>query len=662
MAAQFAGMATLPKGFRYYDESEPKTPEPLTPGAEEEQSLPPPRQRLRLKRRHVSQLNAPTQQFLASIAAADVPIPSVEDCHIESADQEMMDTLPELHVESFDDMDTYHRLAPRMFSPPKTPAIDFAPSPVSTKYPDWYRDSPWSDSDLESSPDYESSRPSTAFSTQTSSSLFSMYSLNTDDGSCISPDLEASEFPQKPAPENARPRPAEDTRRKAPWTRAMSAHLWATYILYLSDPRVTPLRLGKSCIPPHGVCARVARQAQRSWKGSKSQLIAEDRRSRSSTPTAESTKTYMQWPHTGGATRAHLRELCKMKATSKPGRYLSRSPTPFNRTANRRWNRRSTPARSPSVFSAQDLAMSLALSTSDTMQPHGPLAQLTSSQPTIILACEYLPEMASPLEPREQEPNPVTPVKTGPSQEPFVEIHSEFRAEPGRLGSPFLAKSYGPSSSSSIAVKHSLPKQPNTVGARKLLKSPVRLARPRSGTTKRRSAKGHEEKAWKRPSLAAAFFREGSRNAEDSVTVPAAHDQITSKRADNKAMGNKFNHTSFQMAPTTLPEMQDSVDTRPAAEAVSPQAFSPSRPPRLGSPFSASTSSYSFPNRLSSASNFSLSALRRPFATVQPSSQPISNSPPPTRPTLASRLAYLDQRLKEFRHRAADRRRSQSPL
>ncbi|KAI0423244.1 hypothetical protein F5X98DRAFT_360279 [Xylaria grammica] len=650
MASEFSDSTTLSNDSQHSGDFGFKTPEPFAPGGDEE-PLPPARPRLRLKRRHVSQLNAPTQQFLASIAAADVPIPSVED-----VDQEMMDTLPELHVEDFDSIDNGQRPTPREFSPPKTPALDFAPSSVPTKYPDWYSDSPWSDSDLESSPDYESSRPSTAFSTQTSSSLFSLYSTITDDASCISPDLEATEFPQKADEENALLRSGQDKPRKAPWTRAMSSHLWATYMLYLSDPRVTPIRLGKSCIPPHGVCARVARQAQRSWKGSKPQATNQVR-SGSSTPTIESTKTFIQWPHTGGATRAHLRELCKIKATNKPGRYISRSPTPFNKTVNRRWNRRSTPARSPSVFSAQDMAMSLSLSTSDTMQPHGPLAQLTSSELPPILAYGIQSQADSLHKPHKGEPIPEVPVKTLVLEEPIMVAETDSQHGPTRLGSPFLAKSYGPSSSSSITAKITLPKQPNTVGPRRLLKSPVRLTRSRSGTQKRRSVKGHEEKPWKRPSLAAAFFREGSRNAEGPIPVT---------NADSQIMQNLPKHADSDRPRQTLAST-DSADTRTAeskpfvVSAVSFQA-PPSRPPRLGSPFSAASSSYSFPNRLSSAGNFSLAALRKPFATVQQTAQPIAEPPTPARSSLASRLAYLDQRLKELRNRGIDRRRSQSPM
>ncbi|KAI0204735.1 hypothetical protein F4808DRAFT_308291 [Astrocystis sublimbata] len=650
MASQFLDTAAWPN-IRSSDHG-PKTPEPIAPGADEH-SLPPPRPRLRLKRRHVTQLNAPTQQFLESIAAADTPMPSVEG--VEAVDQEMEDTLPAFHVEESSIVGACQRQTPRMCSPPQTPMIDFAPL-IPTKYPDWYSDSTWNDSDSESSLDYESSRPSTAFSTQTSSSLFSLYSRATDDASCISPDLDTTEFFQKVEADNRQPHPNHDKPRKAPWTRAMSSHLWGTYLLYLSDPRVTPIRLGKSCIPPHGVCARVARQAQRSWKGSKTQPIDESR-SRSSTPTAESTKAYIQWPHTGGATRAHLRELCKIRATNKPGRYLSRSPTPFNRAANRRWNRRSTPARSPSVFSAQDMAMSLALSTSDTMQPHGPLAQLTSSQ--IAPKVAEVQSDTTSIHVSHQGSIPKTPVKNQIIEKSFLETDQKpALPDSGRLGSPFFAKSYGPSSSF-IKDDITLPRQSNTLGPRKLLRSPVRLTRSRLGTQKRRSVKGHEDKPWKRPSLAAAFSKEDAHEVDDPVEVLHVEKQTMRSATGHHISSDELpQDSSFEVPLTALPEAQS---TDPNATLAVLSQASPSQPPRLGSPF-ATSSSQSFPNRLYSASSFSFAALRRPFATVQQTSQPIIDPPSSTRSNLASRLAYLDQRLKELRNRGSDRRRSQSPL
>ncbi|KAI0829976.1 hypothetical protein F5Y06DRAFT_302005 [Hypoxylon sp. FL0890] len=582
----------------------PKTPEPSTPCAELQ--LPsPPRPRLKLKRRNVSHhLNAPTQQFLASVAAADVPIPSIE---VEDPDSTQMEIYEHIHM--------------RTFSPPKTPALELAP-PSEAKYPDWSVGSEWSCSDIESSPEYESSRPSTAFSTQTSTSLFSQFSHASEDGDCMSPELKDLEV-SKLKSHTKTDVPNKERPRKAPWTKAMDAHLWSTYMLYLQDPRVTPIRLGRSRIPPSGVCLRVAREAKRSWKGSRSYLTA-DMKSGSNTPTAESSKPYIEWPHTCAATRAHLRELCRIKATASPGQYKSPSPAPFSKAAHRRWNRKPVPATSPSVFSAHDMAFSLAVSTSETMKPEAPLAQLTSSG----------------SEPFPQPMKDIARFTTPTGQElPCTEIP--------QLPSPVIAKSYGPSSSSSLAAGISLPRQSNTLGARKLLKSPVRLTRSRSGTQKRRSVKSLDDLPRKRPSLAAAFWKE-------------------SENSDNQEQNQNsepHNHSDDVFA--QKPQLRESVsradDSRPFVVSDASSLTTSVQPRRLGSPFSGAGSSYSFPNRLSTPINFNLTALRRPFATVQPT-QERSETQPPARSSLASRLAYLDQRLRELRNRGGDRRRSQSPL
>src|SRR6266536_4253710 len=71
------GSTTLPRGFRYHhNEDAPTTPEPVT--VDEPAQPSPPRPRLKVRRRNASNLQAPTQQFLASVAAADVPIPTIE--------------------------------------------------------------------------------------------------------------------------------------------------------------------------------------------------------------------------------------------------------------------------------------------------------------------------------------------------------------------------------------------------------------------------------------------------------------------------------------------------------------------------------------------------------------------------------------------------------
>lgn len=592
MSLLYSGAATLPKGFRFGgDECDPRTPEPSAP-VDTTTPPSPPRPRLKLKRRNVStSLHAPTQQFLASVAAADVPIPSVEDSGLARADHDMANGLPRIQLPEFNGMDMYNKLRSRVFSLPKTPVVESAPTLSATEFPDWSIEACWSSSDVDSSPEYESSRPSTAFSTQTSaSSFYSRFSEASDgDEDCISLELDQP-CAEKPTAQEGQHKPRAHKSRKAPWTKVMSAHLWSTYLLYLQDPRVTPFRLGKSRIPPEGVCARVAREARRSWKGSKIPT-----RSGSTTPTAQSSKPYMQWPHTCAATRAHLRELCKLEASFQAGKSIgiARSPTPFNKAAHRRWNRRCTPARPQSAFSGQDMAMSLTLCTAEAMQPDGPLAQLTS------------------LEPGEAE-----------QLESDTPVHGGAK----RLGSPFLARSYGPRSSSTLDADVKVGRSSTTVGAHNVLQSPVRLTRSRSGTQKRRSVKGPEESRHRRrPSLAAAF-----------------------SSTDSAGQGDLF-------VPRTAPLADPFAPT-------SPLDVPPTPPRRLGSPFLGSNASRSFPDRLQPA-EFNLSALHRGFATVQQYAEPTKplDAAPSSRSCLASRLAYIDERLKEFRGRSNASRRSQSP-
>lgn len=114
---------SLPKAFRF---AAPRTPEP-SDGSEEMQFPSPPRPRLKLKRRNVShqhQRTAPTEQFLASVAAADLPIPSIEEPTLPSSGApEIMSSFPTFSLpdSTANEQDT-HLLVPRgrAFSPPKT--------------------------------------------------------------------------------------------------------------------------------------------------------------------------------------------------------------------------------------------------------------------------------------------------------------------------------------------------------------------------------------------------------------------------------------------------------------------------------------------------------------------------------------------------------------
>lgn len=604
----------------------PKTPEPSSQG-DVDNPPSPPRQRFRLKRRNASQLNnAPTQQFLASVAAADVPIPSIEEPLV--VDEDMMDSVshPMPPFNDFDHMDLSHNsLRARPFSPPKTPAPGLGLSMSPNHFPDWSIDSSLSDSDG------ESSRPSTARSTQTNTSLFSQLSFTSDELSATTSPVKehVSRFDTFLCPEDAektiRAPPTVTKSRKAPWTQPMSKHLWSTYMMYLQDPKVTPIRIGPSGVPPYGVVVRVTREARRSWKGANPQSRPKNR-SGSSTPTAEGHGAFVQWPHTNAATRAHLIEMCKTNAGGKArnDRYFASSPTPFGKTITRSRARRATPARSPSVFSGSDMAMSLAVSTSDSMQLGGPLAQLTSS---------------GPLESQQSLPMTDTISSMSSLLPPAMD-------ERPRLGSPFVAKSYGPSSSNSLAdvlgLGSELPRQSNTVGPRRSLKSPARLTRSRSNTQKRRSrhSLNSDLRRGKRPSLPSDMWSEP--RASSIAPLP-----------DFK---NSLPFGSELLAPENDP-------FGPAPSAPTTQlplsASTTDAPGRLGSPFCGLPSSFSFPTRSSGFAGLDSNAFCRPFASVH---QPSGNDTTSSRSPLPDRLAYLDERLKQIRRRDEERRRSESPF
>ncbi|AEO53591.1 hypothetical protein MYCTH_2295130 [Thermothelomyces thermophilus ATCC 42464] len=632
-----SGPATLPRGFKCPEYEAPRTPEPF-PQTDDVQIPSAPRPRLKLRRRVVSQLSAPTQHFLASVAAADVPIPSIEEPEIAADDYDTNATcpFPEFRYEPDEGDMNFLRPQGRGLPAPKTPAPEFESSLPTSQYPNWTIDSI---SSVESTPepDYESSRPSTSRSTQTSASSFSRFSLASEDDHYDNYDVEEESKDKDNCPLTPNevvplrdPAGLRGKARKAPWTKAMSDHLWSTFMLYLQDPKVTPFRMGKGCIPPHGVCLRVAREAKRSWKGSKAWSTptnsGEDRKSGSATPTAESSGTFIQWPHTCAATRAHLRELCRLKAGSWTNNYkfTSRNITPFTQAAARHWNRRSTPARSPAPFATRDMSLSLAMSTSESMQPNGPLAQLAASHP-------------EPPEPTRSPPLAGQTLRTFEGEPSF--------AERRRLGSPFNASSYGPSSSGSLAavlgLTGSIPRrQSQTVGPRRTLQSPVRLSR--SGTQKRRHTQSGVPR--KRPSIGSDLWLDPSFGAASTTTTTTS---CNSEKA--AATSSRSNKISIPKIPS-VPTLSSSASMPNVGGQRDDSVLLP--PPRLGSPFTGESTNFSFPHRahrMHQGASIDLGVLGRPFATVQHFSPP-SNSPS-TRNSLADRLAYIDQRLSELRQR-----------
>ncbi|CZT11336.1 uncharacterized protein RAG0_15506 [Rhynchosporium agropyri] len=668
------GSRTLPRTFRY---EEPHTPEP--PSAEPRQPSPP-RQRLKVRRRNDSSLQAPTQQFLASVAAADVPVPTIELAQGTMEDLEMPDR-KDLSVNT-------GLLAPLTFarravSPPKTPmpvlSID-----LPVQRPNWTMGSP--------SPAEEYfSRPGSSLSDGSDFSDDSFYSGSrisrpSDDGSCTSPESDSADPFQFPMPAKGNGRAGlldadifqplngklrSKSRKDAPWTQAQSAHLWCTYIMYLQDPTVTPFRISASAVPPEGVCYRVARESRRSWKGQKiaaplrrssrlnSVLLSSSssmtQKSGSNTPTVEYPKSsYAKWPHSGGATRNHLRAMCRKKDNTSVSRHRhlqSRSPTPFTKL---QWRLR-TPEHRPSAFNTKDIALSLTTSTAESMQPDGPLAQLSAELP--------LPGPSSfpPLD-------EFKPLSFGHSRGMNFSLSE---ASGRRLGSPFVSRTYGPSSSQGLDPFEPRPSPSRTQSdTNRQLRSPLRIHKPHSlnGTQKRRAQHDLEEEL----SPSGAIVRPSILN-EQLFGTPLNNRRVRSRgfSLGDEALRNhipglfRFS-PPLQDAPKTSVPQPTAMSPMEAPKLLPSATFEPSIK-RLGSPFSELGPSNTFPRRV--CPNGSATIKRSAFATVQAhqshqTRHSIESFDFGDGPSLQSRLQNLDSRLKQIREReeAAKQKQQQQPL
>ncbi|KAL5596788.1 uncharacterized protein BROUX77_006736 [Berkeleyomyces rouxiae] len=643
MMQNFPGAATLPRGFRFHDPDcatmNPSTPEPDTKHEDEEYAAPrapsPQRQRFRLRKRNLTLLSAPTKQFLASVEAADVPIPSIEEPEpydmLSSTQTQypIINSLANLH-------DNSHSLSVpqtrgRLYTP-HTPMPGHAPSLSPRRYPDWSFDSA---AERDSSPECESSRPSTAESTLSSSSPMSSASVVSDDITFTEFDAksprnildEAIGFPSAPsAVQYESDTYMDDTNvksktRKAPWTKAMNDHLWSTYMTYLQDPKVTPFDTGKNGIPPQGVCMRVSRAAKRSWKGVRASSVCN--KGRATTPTA-----FVQWPHTCAATRQQLRDLCRARSGSS---LLRSHPTLLSDTRSGRLSRqyrRTTPA--GSVFSARDMQVSLTVSTSESMQPHGPLAQLAMSG-TGSAELEGFPPMST------EEPSPIL---------------NFFGTAPRRLMDAAPISRVSSASAQSIfgePISISAPISRQNSSGRKTLQSPARLTRSRSNTQhqRRRSRQiSQAPRRIKRPSLGGDLWNEPAKAGTD-----------TGRRRARST--SEYLARDLAVHRPSIEELLKDAPPMPALPAVHRHATKEvglQAPPmlgssaRLGSPFAGDFNpNFTFPARLSQP-DFGINAeeVRRPFATVQEASGRTYDGSRVEKVDLGFKLAYIDHRLREI--------------
>lgn len=684
---QSNGSTSLPRDFRFRpNEDRPTTPEPLAIDELQPPSAPRPT-RLKVRRRNASSFHAPTEQFLASVAAADVMIPTIQEPQAAiptSEDFEMADR-EALTV----DTSCFLSPQPRDFrgaSPPKTPILTLSMK-EGCQRPDWSMDSMTSPDNLE--------RPASAMSNNSDFSDDSLYSGSrvshrSEDGSCTSPDSDFADpfqFPsfskgkgkalyreepaQEVAPLNKQLR--SKARTDAPWTKEQSAHLWDTYLLYLQDPTVTPFRIGPSAIPPQGIVHRVARQAKRSWKGPRA-VTAAQRSSRLSpapreapsesesiTPTAETPKVYAQWPHSSNATRAHLRELCKSTDSDlvRHHRHLqSRSPTPFSKQF--RSHVRTPEPPYFSSFTTQDIALSLTTSTAESMQPDGPLAKLaTSDDPFDIPAASSFP-------PREA----FRPHSFGRSRGLSFILNNDCQDR--KLGSPF-AHTYGPSSSNTLSVLEcpSSRTQSDTIPPRPFLRSPVHFDESRSlnSTQKRRAQHPLEEElspngAVIRPSILDEQLFGGpllSNQRRVRSRGFSLGDEAFRRRPDEPLNRVPGLFSKSQTAPNLFTPSEIIESRSAAGPSTGASQLLPSGnvgPPRLGSPFSESIPSQTFPRCLFPDANATI--RRGSYATMHQTRRSIESFDFGEGPSLQSRLSHLDQKLKEIRSREAAARRETS--
>jgi hypothetical protein len=632
------GSSTLPRGFRYH---EPTTPEPQN---NELRQPSPPRPRLKVRRRNVSNFSAPTEHFLASVAAADTPIPTIEVGQVSQVDSEMPDR-DEVTI------NTSGLMAPQFYdynfaspSPPRTPQPVLSLITGPSNRPDWGMGSP------SPAEDYFS-RPSSSMSNASDFSDDSFYSGSrgtrpSEDGSCTSPESESDDpfvFPLVEA--KGKGKQAEEghplnqdlrskTRKNAHWTKAQVEHLWSIYLLYLQDPTVTPFRLGASCVPPEGVCHRVAREARRSWKGGP--RTPKEEKSGSNTPTMEGPKSYAAWPHSSSTTRSQLRKLCRQdnSSVSRHRHLQTRSPTPFTKPYRDR-------LRTPEpAFSTTDIAVSLATSTAESMQPEGPLAKLfngvTETTPTSLpKAHQFVSHLGLKSRSHDQ-------LVGGP------------RATK-RLGSPFMAQTYGPSSSRSFGAAPTTPKpRPDTVGAATgpQLRSPLRFKAcptPVGLNTKRRAQNDLEDED------AGAIVRPRILDAQ-LFGSPFKGRRVRSRgfSLGDEALRSRALATT-ELFPPHAPSKH--CPSRPAQSQLQTPTLLPapdfgSLPPRLRSPFEEGPNN-TFPRRLF---HQDVGTVAKGWATMHQTRKSIESfdflsGREEGGPSLRSRLERLEGRLRVIRER-----------
>lgn len=624
---------TLPRNFtfHYTDGQPPKTPE-----REQRQvrQPPPPIYRLRRRPRQDLTLCGAQSPLFSDIQSHDFPAPTIE------APESIHNTRPLLHQRASEPAEGY--LAPAsnyyQMTSPRTPTT---PTAQLTSLHGHGASTPgWRDN-AKSYAGEDLNRPVSSCSNLSDSSESSggtWGSFPSLGGSCTTPESEASEPFSSPSTTKGKAKltsslgaggllmnrqelqsKASGKYKKVLWTEQMDNHLWATYMIYLQDPTVTPFKTLPGTAPPIGVCYRVAREAKRTWRmknhsldtifeigkmgdqplehmaGKSSEKETDGRtnspdtitasRSGSNTPTAPTTKQ-SQWPQSAKATRRRLIDLCKKKPSIAPHyQRLMRSPSPVEShtsSSRSRYARFSTPfdrRNNAALFSTREIALSLTTSTSDTMQPNGALAQLARGN-------------SSSAEEQHSEEWFNTPVNST-SQSNMSSVQEGLGIdgldeEPGlpRLGSPFGYHTWGPSRSRA----HFRPSTPRTQSDNfptqgPTLRSPLQLQQPLPlpPALKRRAQHLLEDE------LSPGGTNISNNTLEDMFGAPAesSHRRVRSRGFSlGDVMGG--GRLSSMFTPPTLYDQMTSSEFAQTATFGS-DIIPPLPPPsinRLGSPFS----------------------------------------------------------------------------
>lgn len=588
-----APTATLPKTPDQHADEQLSTAEPP----------PPPRQAFKLKRRRV-----PT------VPLNDAPLLSYMDSAIPTI--EMSETaLESMSHDSPPTPTSDGLLAPlpacRRMVTPSTPAPrfdDFTPatSPVhewalindcrDNKRPAFQRSASLCSSFSDSS---VSSAGSSAFSAPNNSSCTSPESVATDP--FTEEDItKGDSFTLSPPQESSLPSAKRVKRhRHVKWTLDMDQHIENTYMMYLRDPRVTPFKTLPGIPPPLGVCSRVASKARRTWiqqraitTSSLDTILESVRATRDGSPDTirpgPSGDKYhrQQWP-SDAATRRRLRKLVKSKPqlSAHYQRLLrTRSPSPFPTSS--ATSRSSEP---PSgAFSGRDMKLSLITSTAPSMQPEGPLVQLSSDDAVKEEGADR-PDSRRSARPA----NWFARIGRSKAHQKSLSLQSELGfnddgADPSNLlASPFDEESNRTHLLQSMTTTKSLgrsvfngksPRPPS-------LEAPIELSgAPTAPRSLKRRFKSDEEKP-RRPVLADVFGPPGDdvgivRNRGFSVGAARANEVLA--MLSEPTPPPPSSSTDYEM--TEAPALPDLSHLGPVGSRSAPRRLA-EPVPRLGSPF-----------------------------------------------------------------------------